>query len=727
LNLSRPADWRPDPAALKNAARAAIIMPLSFAVATVIDGGEHAPVFAAFGSFALLVFVDFSGRTRPRLLAYIALAIAGAALIVIGTLCSGHLYLSAAVSGFVTFLIFFSGVINGYMAATRTAAVLLIVLPVMIPGGASTIDERLLGWGIACAFSIPAVFLLWRSPWVAELRKGCAAACESIARLVDDPDDLELRNRADESVKSVRDRFLATPHRPTGPTGSAAAVAALIEELEWTVSQFWRAGPSIGDEAGPAAARLREACVAVLSRTAEVIRGREGTVSTLELDQERRDLIQEFSRRVTNRETGAEELETDLARTFRLRLLSFSVADTAGFANVATGLRVAPGPLGKRWLRIIGRQGHKAAATEKLLAEHANPRSAWFRNSFRGGVGIALAVFVALWVDADNAFWVVLGTLSVLRSNAIGTEGSVVSSLIGTVIGIVIGAGVITLIGESSVLLWIALPLAVLGAAYASAAISFTAGQAAFSVLVMILFNLIEPIGVEVGLIRVVDVAIGCAVSLGVGLLLWPRGARELVRRSLGEAYSTAANLVFSRVDAAAAGRILDQFDDPRNEAVAAADRLDAALRQWLDESSAAHVDAESLVALTSCSSRLLRSSHAFRLMVLMPWYRPVPAAMVPQIENLGAEVRDWYIGCGDAFCGEGRIPPPGKAEVSFDDSTLGLIAGARTKDELHAALSGAWVLQGLEYLIYLEGRVAHHADRVFAVDKSEETDLQVG
>lgn len=702
-------------------------MPLSFAVATIVDGGEHAPVFAAFGSFALLVFVDFSGRTRPRLFAYLALAAAGALLITIGTLCSGHLYLSAGVAGMVTFLIFFSGVINGYLAAARTAAVLLIVLPVMVPAGASAIDDRLLGWGIACVFSIPAVFLIWRSPWVAELRKGCATACESIARLVENPDDLALRDQASQTVKAVRQRFLATPHRPTGPTGSAAAVAGLIEELEWTSSQFWRAGPSIGDDAGPAAARARHACAAVLRETAGVIRGRDGIVSTVELDQERHDLIQDFSRRVASSGRKTDELETDLARTFRLRLLSFSVADIAGFANVATGRKLAPGPLGKRWLRIIGRQGRKAVAAERLLAEHVNPRSAWFRNSLRGAVGIGLAVFVALWVDADNAFWVVLGTLSVLRSNAIGTGGSVFSSLLGTAIGIVIGAGVITLIGESSALLWTALPIAVLGASYASAAISFTAGQAAFSILVMILFNLIEPIGVEVGLIRVVDVAIGCGVSLLVGLLLWPRGARELVRKSLGEAYTTASKLVFDRVDAAANGRVSDQFDDPRNDAIAAADRLDAALRQRLDESSAMHIDAESLVALTSCSSRLLRSSHAFRLMVMMPWYRPVPEAMVPQIEGLGVEVRDWYVACGAAFSGNGAIPAPGRTEVSYEDSALGLIGGASTPDELHAALSGAWVLQGLEYLVYLEGRVAQHADRVFAVRKSAETDLQVG
>ena len=44
-------------------------------------------------------------------------------------------------------------------------------------------------------------------------------------------------------------------------------------------------------------------------------------------------------------------------------------------------------------------------------------------------------------------------------------------------------------------------------------------------VVVLVLFNLIQPTGWRVGLVRVEDVAIGAAVSLLVGVLIWPRGA----------------------------------------------------------------------------------------------------------------------------------------------------------------------------------------------------------
>src|SRR5204863_243299 len=79
---------------------------------------------------------------------------------------------------------------------------------------------------------------------------------------------------------------------------------------------------------------------------------------------------------------------------------------------------------------------------------------------------------------------------------------------------------------------------AILLAAYAPRAISFAAGQAGFTVTLFVLFNIIQPVGWRVGLIRIEDVAIGFAISLGVGLLFWPRGAAALLREDLAAAYA---------------------------------------------------------------------------------------------------------------------------------------------------------------------------------------------
>ena len=701
-------------------------MPLAYALTTHFVGGNHSPIFAAFGSFALLAMVDFSGRTSARVTAYLGLAAAGAVLIVIGTLCSGLLLLSTLVAAAATFVISFAGVINGYFAAARIAAVLLIVLPIMIPADPNAIDDRLLGWAIACAIAIPSIFLVWREPWARPLRRGCADACRALADLVESPDDRDLLEAAMESVLAVRRQFFKTPHRPTGATGSAAAVSALIEELGWIVSIFWRPGPSIS-ELGDEGAAVRSACARVLREMADQVVTHRGRVSADEIEERREALIGAFSRRVEAGTASRKELQEDLDRTFRLRLLSFSIGEAAGISNVATGEVRAPGPLGERWHRVIDKGRGKAARTGHLLAEHANPRSAWLRNSLRGAVGIGLAIFVADLFNAENAFWVVLGTLSVLRSNAVGTEGTAVRALAGTAIGIVIGGLVLTVIGDSQDLLWVALPLGVFGAAYAPRAISFAAGQAAFSILVMVLFNLINPIGLEVGLIRVQDVAIGCGVSLVVGLLLWPRGAKALIRTCLAEAYEVGSRLVWDRIHTALEGGVPDLSDPVRLEAAAAGGRLDVALRQYLEESSSDHESASSFVALTACSSRLMRSAHGLRMMVAMPWYEPPPPELAPVVDGVNDRVRDWYRGLADAIGKSGSLPVAETVDDSFTKDVVSAIDGVGgTGADVYPALSAAWLVLNLEYLVALEERVAFHADRVFADSPAKQRELKV-
>ena len=85
-------------------------------------------------------------------------------------------------------------------------------------------------------------------------------------------------------------------------------------------------------------------------------------------------------------------------------------------------------------------------------------------------------------------------------------------------------------VGTTSWHLWVLLPLSVLVAGYMPEAVSFAAGQAAFTVMVVILFNIIQPVGWTVGLVRVEDIALGLRGGLVSGFLLWPRGASAQIR-----------------------------------------------------------------------------------------------------------------------------------------------------------------------------------------------------
>jgi len=254
-------------------------------------------------------------------------------------------------------------------------------------------------------------------------------------------------------------------------------------------------------------------------------------------------------------------------------------------------------------------------AVRRFAAEDVSARSVWFRNSVRGAAGLAVAVFIAQRSGLQHSFWVVLGTLSVLRSTALNTGRSVLSALAGTAAGIVVGAAILLAVGASDLVLWTLLPVAVLIAAYAPRAISFAVGQAAFTVVLVILFNIIQPVGWKVGLIRIEDVAIGFAVSLGVGLVFWPRGAATTLRETMATAYSRSADYV------SVTARLLtgsgDRVDPERAEqaAAAAVHRLDDAFRQYLAERSAKRANPESAARLVTGAALAVTAIAAVNLM----------------------------------------------------------------------------------------------------------------
>ena len=181
-----------------------------------------------------------------------------------------------------------------------------------------------------------------------------------------------------------------------------------------------------------------------------------------------------------------------------------------------------------------------------------------------------------------------------------------------------VGAWVVLVVGTHEWVLWAVLPPAVLLASYAPRAISFAAGQAAFTLVVLVLFNLIQPAGWRVGLVRIEDVAIGFAISLGVGLLFWPRGAGALLRQYLASAYARGAD------DVAAAERQLVEGSDPAvsgraaQAAAVAAHRLDAALRQFLTKRSAYSLDRESAAALVAGAARVRRVGQSLSSLAQM-------------------------------------------------------------------------------------------------------------
>jgi uncharacterized membrane protein YccC len=244
-----------------------------------------------------------------------------------------------------------------------------------------------------------------------------------------------------------------------------------------------------------------------------------------------------------------------------------------------------------------------------VVWSHASLRSVWFVNSLRGALALAAAVAIADLSNVQHGFWVVLGTLSVLRTNASSTGSTAARALAGTAIGFAVGAGLILLIGTDTAALWITLPIAVFVAAYAPGTAPFVVGQAAFTVVVSVLYNLLVPVGWTVGVVRIEDVAIGCLVSVVIGTLLWPRGVAGVVGDDLADAFRVGASYLTQAVEWALGMRAREPDRAP--DATTAAIRLDDALRGFLAERGAKHVERRELWRLVGGSLRLRLTAQA--------------------------------------------------------------------------------------------------------------------
>jgi uncharacterized membrane protein YccC len=389
-----------------------------------------------------------------------------------------------------------------------------------------------------------------------------------------------------------------------------------------------------------------------------------------------------------------------LEPTSRMRELSFAAWEIGVNALVATGAGAT------RETGAASRAGSALAAAGRLLLEHAGARSPWFRNSLRGAAGLALAVLVIETTSLQHAFWVALATLSVLRSSALGTGSTILQALAGTVVGIVAGGLLIYAIGPHEGVLWAMLPLAILLAAYAPRAISFAAGQAGFSVVVLVVFNLLQPTGWTVGLVRVEDVLIGCAISLAVGVLFWPRGARALLVGSLGSAYARSADYLASAAErlAGAAGRepAESAVRSARLAARGAAHRLDDALRQYLTEAHAQHEDLDSVTTLVAGATRVRLAAYSLSTLT------PAPAA-APRLDRcvtgLAAEaraVRSWYVSFGDALVERAAIEPPDLRDGGRESDVVTCVRRALAAGNgptVESALNLLWAVQHLDSL----------------------------
>ena len=604
------------------AVRAAIVVPSLFALTFKVIGDPQMALFATFGGFATLVIANFGGTRKDKFVAHLCLAVAGSVVLIIGTLVSGTTWLAALVTVPVTFAIFFAGVAGPNAVSGSTAAMFAYVLPVASAGGAATIPSRLEGWWLASAVGTAAVLLLSpRSPGD-RLRAAAAELAAQLANRVSaaangDTTQPQMMRAAKDKLRTA---FTAAPFRPTGLATADQALSSLVQLLEWGTAQVSDAFDGHVDMTqGCEADRvLLRAAAGMLADTHTLLSGGQADPDFDGLERARAASAAHLSD-LTGR-AGEPDARVAAAHAVHAQAIAVVARGAAADALVASGdadpetvagarrqwygQPATPAAAGHGTSRLAGLTGATV-----LVTRHASVRSVWFLNSLRGALALAAAVAVADLATVQHGFWVVLGTLSVLRTSAAATGATAWRALAGTVIGFIVGALLLLGIGTGQTALWVALPVAVAIAAYAPGTTPFLVGQAAFTVTIVVLFNLLVPVGWRVGLLRVEDVAIGCAVSLAVGVLFWPRGASSVVAEDLADAFRVGAQYLTQAVDWALSELMLPPA--AALATVSASIRLDDAVRGFLAEQGSKKLSKDDLWMLLNASTRLRLTANS--------------------------------------------------------------------------------------------------------------------
>jgi len=624
----------PERDALRRAVRAAIVVPIVGAVAFAVGGGSQTPMFAIFGSVSLLVMVDFPGNRAARAVAYGGLGFNGAVLITLGSLVAPIPWLAVITMFLLAVAVTFSGVLSEIVAAGQRSTLLTFVLPVCTPPG--PIPERLFGWFIALALAVPAALFLLPPRHHDDLRRHAASVCRTLA------DRLDGRASADDvssAMGALRANFLGADFRPVALTAGSRALVRVVDDLQWLSDR-------ITDASAELLAEMREPVVRVLRDSASVLttpkaEGRDELRSDLALalavlrlvsqSRYREDIVE-----ILGKENDATAIEVGRKLLTR-RTISACVSATGRVIGIAADADARP-----VWARVLGRRLPESGAASRVLSESeaiaqlttgfVATRAVVVRNSLRTGLGLAIAVSITHVFPVQHGFWVVLGAMSVLRSSALTTGTRVLRAVTGTGIGFVLGAVFIELMGVDPVVMWAMLPVVAFGSAYVPEVASFIAGQAMFTMMVLIIFNVIVPTGWSVGLIRVEDVVVGAMVGVVVSLLLWPRGASATVSKAIDAACavgSTYLRAAVRRVLCGASEAANDRVFALGYDALTASRTLDDALRQYLSESGGS---TDLRAPVIRAANRAIRVRSAAELIADVV---PPPLAAYPRVRKV--------------------------------------------------------------------------------------------
>ncbi|MGW7440140.1 FUSC family protein [Streptomyces sp. NPDC054849] len=522
-----------------------------------------AATYALFGVVSMAALSHIPGTGRQRAAVLVRTAPVAAVLIVFGTYLAVRTWSAVAGMLLIGFLLAFVAAAGPRAAGAAPGLQLLYILPCFPPYAPDTLDERLAGAMSGLALLVLAeIFVLPEQPGPS-YRRLAAEAADTAARCAAElrraPYTLSAASTeaALAAGEALRPSRVDEADRPAGPGLRDRALAHAGLAARTLLHRMARlpAPPPGGlpPEQGP------EVLIAVGRAAAE-------TAALLDGEDDATDAAGTL-RRVRARATAAAALEeSSTPARGRRRAALLEVADaTVAFTTAAE-------------LAVRGRSARVPAETDAArfwyaghlaprlwwhrLAAHAGPRSVYFQNAVRISLALAAARTIAGVESLPHGFWAMLAVLSLTRTTAAQTRATVRQALTGTLVGALTAAAVLTLVGGRTTVYAVALPFVMLIAFRVGPVRGVGWAQAMFTLVVSFVFAQLAPVTWRLAEIRILDVIVGSLIGIVFGLLAWPRGAQEELRRAVALLLTREAETVEGTTAAVAAGRPGNTPDD---------------------------------------------------------------------------------------------------------------------------------------------------------------------
>ena len=649
----------PQLTAVRRAARVTLVACLGFYLCRyVFDAPAMAP-YALFGAVALGALAQIPGTPRQRARTLLIVLPVAWVLVSLGTLLSFSTVAATAGMFLLGFTVSYVGVGGPRLAGLAAGMQLLYILPCFPPYDPGSLPARLIGVTMAIVLLAVAEVTLWPDPSPTPYRSklgaalGALAGClEAVADTWDgDPKGRDrlaaLLPEATDTADALRPSRLPPLQRPASAgrrdraLSSAAGTARLL--LGRAVDLFFT------DERGavtrPAATHLVRQTADCTAAAAAWLRGEGPLPDTGRVAQ----AISEF--RVARMNADPNGVVPD-----RLRLGALALALGEWTKSLIFAIRIAageepghpdptlpsarPGPFWYAYRKTPALYWHR-------LRENLTPRSVAFQGALRLAAALAVARLLAGELDLSHGFWVLLTILTVLRTSAAETRSALRPALVGTVAGSLIAA--LLLIGGIDPTVYaIALPIVMLIGFAAGPLLGLGWSQALFTLVITFVFAQVTPVDWRLAEARVLDVLLGAAIGVLIGLFAWPRGGGGELHRAASGFLATAAGVVRETVAVMAQGQ--------QPGAAMPAARLSG---QLADASYALYQSERHPPASLDWQATLLAGHHAVRGAEAL--VRSCPAGgLLPCVEPLTAlasDVAGRYVDASAAVAEHGTVP----------------------------------------------------------------------